>query len=162
MTVANQPQVFVGTPAALIPQQRARLNAWLAWSEDQSLHVVRLERSAYDSHPWRQLARYLARADGVILLGFRQLDARNAIWRPETSEQDSGLGWWTTPWLQVEAGMAAALRIPVLVAAEGEVKEGVFSPDVWAPPLYGTALEAPDSSEWLEVVRRRWKARAGT
>ena len=99
--------------------------------------------------------------DGAVLLGFRQLDARGTTWRPGAESEESPIdGWWTTPWLQFEAGMAVAFGLPLLVAADEEVTEGVFSPHVWLGHVWGAAvtLDESEGGEWLDHVRRR-KAR---
>jgi hypothetical protein len=153
--------VFLGAPAVLTVSQQSHLEQWRKWLEHQALEVVRLERSAYSRDPWFTLAELLSHTDGVILLGFRQLDARAAIWRPHTEEEAHSADWWTSAWLNLEAGMAVALGLPVLVAPDEGVKEGVFSSNVWSGQVHGTALRSPGeaSTEWLELVRKRWMAR---
>jgi hypothetical protein len=152
--------VFLGVPAVLTARQQSYLEQWLEWLESQSLDVVRLERPAYSQYPWRTLTELISQADGVVLLGFRQLDARTATWRPHTKEEGHPAGWWTSPWLNLEAGLAVMLGLPVLVAPDEGVQEGVFSPDVWGGQVYGTAISPPGkaSMEWLELVYRHRSA----
>lgn len=147
--------VFLGMPAVITASQQPYLEQWLGWLEAQSLAVVRLERDAYGRHPWLTLTQLLSNVDGVVLLGFRQLDARAATWRPHTKEEVRSAGWWTSPWLNLEAGMAVGLGLPLLVASDEGVEEGVFSPDVWSNSVYGTALGSPGEAgiEWLKLVR---------
>jgi hypothetical protein len=154
-------RVFLGVPAVLTARQRSYLEQWLRWLEDQTLAIVRLERDAYGQDPWCMLGELLSHTDGVVLLGFRQLDARAATWRPYTKEEGRLAGWWTSPWLHLEAGMAVALGLPLLVAADEGVEEGVFSPDVWSNQVHGAVLNSPGNTgmEWLELVRRHWISR---
>jgi hypothetical protein len=153
--------VFLGMPAIITAEQEPYLEQWLEWLEDHALEVVRLERAAYGRDPWLTLTELLSRTDGVLLLGFRQLDARTGIWRPRTTEEVHAAGWWTSPWLQLEAGMAVALGLPVLLASDEGVAEGVFSPDVWGSRVRGTALRSPGETgaEWIELVREHWISR---
>jgi hypothetical protein len=161
MNDSGSPRVFAGVPAIITARQQPYLDQWLGWLDDQALDVVRLERGAYGSDPWRRLTELLSRVDGVVLLGFRQLDARSATWRPATSEEVRAPGWWTSPWLHVEAGIAAGLGLPVLAAPDDGVTEGVFSPDAWRGRVHGTALSSPDETraEWLRLVREHHSAR---
>lgn len=149
--------VFLGVPGVLTATQEPYLEQWLKWLEDQALEVVRLERAAYGRGPWPALTELLAQADGAVLLGFRQLDAQAAIWRPGTKEEAHGAGWWTSAWLNVEAGMAAALGLPVLIARDEGVQEGAFSSGAWSGHVHGTALSSPGQAriEWLGLVRKR-------
>jgi hypothetical protein len=153
--------VFLGVPAVLTARQELCLEQWLRWLEHQGLEVVRFKRSAYSRNPWHTLMELLAHTDGAVLLGFRQLDARAAIWRPYTEEEAHTADWWTSAWLNLEAGMAVALGLPVLVAPDEGVKEGVFSSGVWSGHVHGTALSSPDEAdiEWLELVREHFIAR---
>ncbi|MEV6116459.1 hypothetical protein AB0L59_29300 [Streptomyces sp. NPDC052109] len=148
----------------LTAEQEPERERWVAWIERQGCEVVRLSRDAYGEDPWRALARLFWEVDGVVLLGFRQLDARNAVWRPDTKEEHASAGWWTTPWLHIEAGMAVALGLPVLVAPETDVEDGVFHPDVWGTQVNGTELSPPGTgaADWLNAVREHRDHRAGT
>lgn len=149
-------RVFLGVPAVLTASQQKYVGQWLGWLENHAVEVVRLQRDAYDKDPWPALVRLLSRADGTILLGFRQLDARAAIWRPCSPEEADGAGWWASPWLQLEAGMAIAVGHPVLVVPENGVEEGVFKPETWGGQVHGAALSSPGEAgvAWLENVRR--------
>jgi hypothetical protein len=148
-------RVFLGAPAVLTADQQARLNPWLRWLEGQALEVVRLRRGAYGRDPWPVLRDLLAQAAGVVLVGFRQLDGTAATWRPGTSEAAHPAGWWSSPWLQVEAGIAVGLGLPVLALADEGVREGVFDPAAWAGQVHGARLGAPGQAagEWLRLVR---------
>lgn len=157
MINAARVRVFLGVPAVLAAGQQKRVVQWLGWLESQAVDVIRLQRDAYGRDPWSDLMSLLSRADGTILLGFRQLDARAAIWRPRSPEEADGVGWWTSPWLQLEAGMAIAVGHPVLVASENGVEEGIFKPGVWGGQVQGAPLSSPGEkgAAWLESVRTR-------
>jgi hypothetical protein len=156
--------VFIAAPAILTSGQQKRLEQWQGWLDEELLDVVRLERGAYGPDPLRALTKLLSGVDGVILLGFRQLNVRAGTWRPQTEEEAPAADWWTTPWLHLEAGMAAALGLPILVAPDEGVTEGVFSPDTWNSQVNGGALTAPGKGgrEWLELVRRHWLSRGNS
>ena len=98
-------------------------------------------------------------ADGVLVLGFRQLVIDSAVWRADTAERADVTGEsWTSPWLQIETGMALAAGLPVLVAAEADVHEGVFARDTWTGQLAGTSLEAPCPAivgRWASTITAR-------
>ncbi|QQM39886.1 hypothetical protein [Streptomyces liliifuscus] len=156
-------RVFLGAPSILTPDQQTKLEEWVSWLEWQSFQVIRLGRDSHGENPWHTLTQLLAQVDGVVLLGFRQLDARHSVWRPETKEEALSSSWWTSPWLQLEAGMSVALALPVIVAAEADVKEGAFNPEVWNGQVKGVELSTPGAAtdEWLDAVRERHDRRAG-
>jgi hypothetical protein len=156
MPDAARVHVFLGVPAVLAASQQEHVEQWLGWLDNHAVEVVRLPRDGYSKDPWSALMRLLSRTDGTILLGFRQLDAQAATWRPCSSEEADGVGWWTSPWLQLEAGMAIGIGHPLLVVPEDGVEEGVFKPTAWGGQVYGAALSSPGEAgvAWLESVRR--------
>lgn len=148
-------RVFLGAPSILTPAQQTTLDRWAGWLEEQSFEVIRLGRDGHGDDPWHTLPRLLAQVDGVVLLGFRQLHAPDAVWRPDTEEENRSARCWTSPWLQLEAGMAVARSLPVLVAPEDDVAEGVFQPQTWNARVRGTRLTPPGTGtgDWLDAVR---------
>lgn len=136
--------VFVSEPTELSSSQRLMSGQWHQRLSDFGFDVLRLGRDQHQSDPWRVVLEFLDTADGVLVLGFRQLVIGSAVWRAGTHEQaavdDES---WTSPWLQIETGMAVAAGLPVLVAAESDVCEGVFARNTWTGRLAGTSLEAP-------------------
>jgi hypothetical protein len=94
-------------------------------------------------------------ASAVVVFGFRQMWVESGVWRPGTLEQaETAPVHWTTPWVQIEAGMAAARRLPLLVVAEDGVTEGAFGGDVWREPVFGTALHG----QVTDPPVRRWRS----
>ena len=164
MSSLDAAEVFLGAPSILTAPQQARLEQWLAWLEGESFRVRRLNRDGHGDDPWHTLTEVLSQADGVVLLGFRQLDARRSVWRPGTEEQAPSSTWWTSPWLQLEAGIAVGLSLPVLVVPEEGVTEGVFDPAVWTGQVTGTAAQTipgEGAGPWSDAVRRKWLLRTG-
>jgi hypothetical protein len=151
--------VFVSAPAALSAGQRSTCGHWHQRLNGLGFHVVQLGRDQYQRNPWPTLLRILDAADGMLVLGFRQLRIDAAEWRSDTKEQTEVSGTaWTSPWLHVETGIALASGLPVLVAAESGVREGVFAQEVWTGPLAGTALESPCSGvvdRWTSTIATR-------
>ena len=108
----------------------------------------------------------LASADGVLVLGFRQLTINSGVWRNGTREEtDVSDSNWTSPWLHVETGMALATRVPVLVATETWVYEGVFAGETWTSALLGTSAEGPNAdvvNAWASTVATRARLDLGS
>lgn len=155
-------RVFVGEPSLLTPTQRCLSDRWHVRLFEAGCALCVVQRENYKSDPWPGLRDRLDESDGALILGFSQLAIHRGTWRPETQEQAAVTSLWTSPWLQVEVGMAIALDLPVLVAAESAVSEGAFCAGVWSGNLYGTSLDCPDDQvvdEWLEAVVARHRCR---
>jgi hypothetical protein len=144
---------------------------WLTDLAGLGFEAVSLERENYAPVPWHQLRDAVGGADGVLILGFRQMSVETGWWRPGTGEEVSAAGWYATPWNQLEAGLAILAGLPVLIAAEAGIVDGVFSRDLWTEDVYGLAIEdrvsGPDAASsapreifqaWARAVSRRASA----
>ncbi len=126
-TASARAKVFVSRPSMLTASQEA---VWRLVEETLAAdaEVVTVARSDYPAiGVLADVHRIMAECDGVVILGFRQLVVSAGVWRPGTPEEHpaDGLGL-ATPWNQVEAGIAAALGLPVLVVREPDVAGGIF------------------------------------
>jgi hypothetical protein len=161
----TKPQVFISKPTVLTPGQESAFRNWIARLSGLGFESTALEREHYAPAPWTQLRDVLLSVDGMLVLGFRQMSVSTGHWRPGTEEAASSAGWYPSPWNQLEAGLAVMARIPVLVAPEGGISDGVFSTDVWTGVVYGLTVdhrlnpESESSRErldaWADAVRRR-------
>jgi hypothetical protein len=139
---AVTPRVFVSRPAVLSREQNAHLQEWLRQLKLLKFDSVTLDRDSYDVPPWDQICGGIKKADGLLVLGFRQLHVSEGLWRPGTIDSRDAALWWATPWNHIEAGFGLMAGVPVLVAHEAGVTEGVFSRDAWGGDLFGVRLEA--------------------
>jgi hypothetical protein len=100
------------------------------------------------SDPWTELMRRINAAHGVLVLGFGQLFVAAGTWRRGTEQQMDFV--------------ALAAGLPVLVAWESGVREGVFASETWTSALRGTSAKTPDMSivdEWARAVATQFASR---
>jgi hypothetical protein len=157
-----KPTVFLSQPSALADYQRQIRGRWQESLNALGFSVEQLRRESYLADPWCHLMRFFASCDGVVVLGFRQLTVHQGKWRRGTAEEANVRAFWTSPWLHTEAGMALASQLPVLVAPESAVSEGIFASDTWTGQLRGTSAEAPDSrvlKHWAVAVEAQHNRR---
>ena len=121
-------RVFVSRPWKLTPSQQAVWRLIEDTLEAGGADVVTFERSDYPpAGVLSDLRRVMADCRGVVVLGFRQLEISVGCWRPGTVEERAVDGTAeATPWNQVEAGIAAALGLPIFVVRDVGVSGGVF------------------------------------
>jgi hypothetical protein len=88
---------------------------------------------------------------GAVILGLSQFQASGAMLKPGTKASEAiGDVVLATPWNQLEAGIAYALSLPLLVIREQSVRaEGIFDPQVGDYFVHQTSL----TSDWLESDR---------
>jgi hypothetical protein len=129
--------VFVSRPGDLEAAERAVAAEWSESLEELGLTPVELSRDEYRLPPGAQLCSRVESCQGLVVLGFRRTP---------------------TPWNQIEAGLGLMAGLPVLVAAEDGVSDGVFERAVWGDRVSGVGLRAWEGNEpalqaWLEAVR---------
>lgn len=156
------PVVFVGRPSVLSSAQESMLGRWNLCLTELGFRVECLSRSQYSEKPWEQLPHILANADGVVVLGFRQVTVEPCISRPDVHPGSA----WTSPWMQIEAAIAITNRTPVLIAPEPGVTEGVFDPSAWSGCAVSALTEAAPSptnipAGWTNAVMRKFRERTG-
>jgi hypothetical protein len=69
----------------------------------------------------------MSNCNGAVILGLQQMHVKKGTSRTgSTTEEAVCKQSYPTPWNQIEAGMAFAFQIPVLLIREGDIKSGVF------------------------------------
>jgi hypothetical protein len=121
-------RVFISKPGYLTDGQRQRLAEIMRVLQQEDFQPQMLEPRDYPpSGALAEIDRIISSCAGAIIVGFPQLHVREGSWRPGTpQEQPVQGGSYATPWNQVEAGIAAAYSLPVLMLTERNVREGVF------------------------------------
>jgi hypothetical protein len=155
-----KPVIFVSRPSVLSSTQESMFSLWGLCLTELGFSAERLPRQQHSGKPWEQLPRLLASTDGVVVLGFRQVTVEPCFSRPGVRSGSA----WTSPWVQIEAAMAIMNRIPVLMAPEPGVTEGVFEPSTWRGCAISALTEAVPSrtnipAEWTNAVMQRFRER---
>jgi hypothetical protein len=156
------PRVFLCEPSGLTLAQRLVSDRWHERLFGFGFDVDQLRSEGYAPNPWPSLQEHIDAAHGVIVLGFRQLCVTAGTWRPDTEHESDLKGCWSSPWLHIEAGLAIGAGLPLLLAPESEVREGVFASETWTGPVCGTSVEAPAVgvvTQWAQAVTAQFVAR---
>ncbi len=115
--------------------------------------------------PMTAVRELMVACEGVIVLGLRQLEIVDGIVKRGTDEEHRVAGRFDpTPWNQLEAGVAFALDLPLMLIKEVGVEGGVF--DVGNTDRFVHQAEMSDDwlrsprflqpfNEWLEEVVKR-------
>ena len=152
------PTVFLCEPAGLAAAQRVASDDWHERLFGLGFDIDQIRREDYEPDPWPGLRTRIRAAHGVVVLGFRQLYVSAGTWRRGTAFESGMAGTWSSPWLHIEAGLALAEGLPLLVVPESGVREGVFAPHTWSAALRGTSMAAADDDvigSWARSVEER-------
>jgi len=113
---AARRSVFLSLPSQRTPLQEAVCDRLVTLLAQQGLETQRLPRSDYPpSDAMSEIYRRLGGCVGAVVFGFR-------VPASTTGESSAGV----SPWTHVEAGMAYACNLPLLIIREPGVDVGVF------------------------------------
>ena len=156
------PKVFLCEPSGLTLAQRLVSDRWHERLFGFGFDVDQLRSEGYAPNPWLTLRERIEASHGVIVLGFRQLCVTAGTWRADTEHETHLKGHWSSPWLHIEAGLAIGAGLPLLLAPESGVREGVFASETWTGAVRGTSLEAPAVgivAQWARAVTAQFVTR---
>jgi hypothetical protein len=151
-------RVFLSQPTVLTAQQQALVDRVARLVEEGGAQVVRLRREEYPaSGSLAEIRRLIGGCSAVAIVGVSQLLVRDGTLRPGTPEEsvvrDASLA---TPWNQIEAGMAFALDLPILVVHSRLGDAGVFGIHDEASTLTVVDVEECEDLTSLDEAVARW------
>ena len=149
--MARTRDVFLSKPNALNAEQSAFCNRLQEILSERGLRARTLGETDYPNEaPVAAVKTVLRDCDGAIILGLAQLRVGHGVLKAGTEAEKSAAGTiWPTAWNHIEAGMAFAMGVPLLVIREDGVAGGVF--DVGSTDRF--VHQAPMSADWLAGPR---------
>ncbi len=127
--VQSRPQVFLSKPGTLSVPQQEFVREVKAVLDAEQIDVATVDRGDYPNvGAVSEVRRVLSGCSGTLVLGFRQLEVHQGVWRAGTEDaRDIEHEALPTTWNHVEAGMAAMAGLPTLFLVERGVIAGVFA-----------------------------------
>ena len=158
-------RVFVSKPGSMEYGQEERVRALLARLDAEGIRPLVLERMDYpQSGALAEVQRLMSGCAGAVIFGFKQLEVHKGTWRPRTSEEKAVESiYFSTPWNEIEAGMAVMRDLPLLVVSQKDVTGGIFDASMAEPRVRRLVVEddwtSTNSSrllaDWYADVRER-------
>ena len=159
---AARPRVFVSAPSVADAACRAVGEVVVDALQTEGAVVERLQRHDYSaSSPLGAVRATMRGCSGAVILGLRQLQVKDARLRSGTAEeQELKDVFLPTPWNQIEAGMAAALELPLLVVSDA-ANGGVFDIGTQGADLRALPLGEDWDVVVVQAVVRDWVKQLG-
>ena len=127
ITVGNK-KIFISKPGLLDVRQEQLVSAVRELLSRSGLESDELHRGDYDaSNVLTKLAKKIDGCNAMIVFGFKAIHVVDGIFRYSTEDmRQIKQEFLSTPWCQVEIGMAAMKRMPILLLVDSDVSDGVF------------------------------------
>lgn len=96
--------------------------------EEKGFDVIYYIRDNYPKYgQLNKIRESITKASGIIAFGFKQINIISGVLRPNTCEEEKlESSWLSTPWSDIEVGMAMMLGLPILLIHDIDITQGVF------------------------------------
>ena len=150
-------KVFISKSNSLSLEQKNRYELLLTLL-NKRVEIETLERIDYQPFgALGNISSQIASCSGLVLIGFEQVKIQEGEYRVNTDEHKELNGTcFSTPWNQVEAGMAAMIGLPILVLADEGISEGVFEEKLDDKLLFYSSFSRKLDSEKLVRTIDNW------
>jgi len=144
LTAGTAPaRVFISKPGYLSYQQQQCVASMIARLEAEGMSPQTIERTDYPNFGvLSEVQRLMGDCAGAVIFGFKELEIKDGVWRAGTPDEKQIRGsCLSTPWNQIEAGMAVTLGLPMLVVCQRAVSGGVFDTRSGEHQVYKAFIE---------------------
>jgi|tagenome__1003787_1003787.scaffolds.fasta_scaffold20881164_2 uncharacterized protein YjbI with pentapeptide repeats len=153
---AGPRSIFLSAPSGLAAAQQEYLERFARRIEELGFTTEQLRRTEYPrSGQLGEIRRRMSGCDGVVVLGFTRSQPGESS--PHSPNRADG----PTPWNNVEAGMAFALDLPILVVAPIRLQDGIFDAEISEASLFRLPLDDEFMLDLDENILRGWAGAVG-
>lgn len=120
--------IFFSMPSVMKKNEELLTKDFKSFLEDKGYNVYYYIKDYYPCYG--QLNKIRERINdsvGIVAFGFKQIKLKEAVFRPNTKDEmiwnDK---WLSTPWNDIEVGMALMKGMPILIIKDPTVDTGIF------------------------------------
>ena len=155
--------IFMSMPSVARPDRIAIINSYRDFLYNKGYDVIYYQRDDYPMFgQMSRIRREISGSSGIIVFGFEQIKINNGIYRSHTNNEEYLKDvCLSTPWNELEVGMAVAKGIPILLVNDPSIKRGIFDDNLRECFVFKTSSEESLSnldqnsalSRWLDQVK---------
>lgn len=148
--------IFISCLGNLSPHQTEYINALVSEIRRLEFNPIFFPRDSYrNSGQISVIQSNIAEADGVIIVGLKNIQIKKGVYRPKSSDKANLSNiWLSSPWNHIEAGIASALGKPILIIHQAELTEGVFDKNINDSRI--THIDAKTTSGEFKSNIQKW------
>lgn len=120
--------IFFSMPGVMTKYDEVITKEYKRLLESKGYDVIYYIKDDYPKFgQFNKVKESINRSSGVIAFGFKQLNIVDGVLRPHTNnELNLSSKWLTTPWTDIEVGMALMTKLPILLVHDTDITDGVF------------------------------------
>ncbi|MCB5956364.1 hypothetical protein [Enterococcus sp. CWB-B31] len=142
-------KVFLSRPTNLSKNNQLVINELDIFLRNRSIETVTIGANTFtNDSPLVAVKSEMSNCVGAIILGFPQTYVKKGILKHDTTEECEIINKkLPTPWNQIEAAIAFAFDLPMLIIADNDISGGVFDPGITHNYIHKYDL---NTSMWLD------------
>lgn len=129
-TTPTEPKktIFFSMPGYMSKEDELTIKAYRDYLRSRNYEVEMYTRDTYPRFgQLSQVKASIERCGGMVAFGTKQTHIKEGTYRPGmTGEKQLADCWLSTPWNELEVGMAAMKGIPILLVKDESIVEGIF------------------------------------
>ncbi len=120
--------IFFSMPGIMTKQEELITLSYKNLLKDLGYEIIYYGKDDYPRYgQLNNVKRSILASSGVIAFGFKQINIINGTYHPHTDlAEEFNNKWLSTPWSEIEVGMAIMRGIPVLLVHDKEINNGIF------------------------------------
>lgn len=126
--VESRKNIFFSMPGNMSKDDETMVAAYRDYMVKLGYNVIYYNRDNYPR--FGQLSKIkssIEKCAALIAFGTKQTFIKEGIYRPGMNgERQINHGWLSTPWNEVEVGMAAMAGLPILLIKDEDIDDGIF------------------------------------
>lgn len=161
-SVSSRKTVFFSMPGNMSKDDETTVAAYRNYMVKLGYDVIYYNRDTYPRFgQLSQIKLSIEKCAALIAFGTKQTFIKEGIYRPGMiGERQIKQGWLSTPWNEVEVGMAAMAGLPILLIKDEDIEDGIFDDIISETFVYTLASKTdikeldrtPTFTEWLSKI----------
>lgn len=142
--------VFFSMPGMMSKEDEIMTKDFKKTLEKKGFEVIYYTKDDYPRFgQFNRVRKDIMRSTGMVAFGLKQLNIQQATYRPGTPDEEKWKEkWLSTPWNEIEVGMGLMAGIPILLASDPEINNGVFDHEL--SECYVSSISTSDDCRKLE------------
>lgn len=144
----SEKAIFFSMPGNMSKADEMTVLAYRQYLMKLGYEVIYYNRDTYPRFgQLSQIKASIEKCAAMIAFGTKQTFIKEGVYRPGMSgERSINDSWLSTPWNEVEVGMATMIGIPILLVKDDDIEDGIFD-DVISESFISTLASKTDVKE---------------
>lgn len=144
----TEKSIFFSMPGNMSKTDEITVLAYRQYLMKLGYEVIYYNRDTYPRFgQLSQIKASIEKCAAMIAFGTKQTFIKEGVYRPGMSgERSINDSWLSTPWNEVEVGMATMIGIPILLVKDDDIEDGIFD-DVISESFISTLTSKTDVKE---------------